>query len=100
MSAEKQEKEHEFIEPSLRACSFCMTERRKCVKAVTLVFSMDSENRNGAAHVMFGERKADDSADPHIDFSQCLPDPVHVAKRISRQFSNWYLIVVVTELTA
>ena len=84
---------HKFVEPSLRACTSCLTENTKCVKAITLVFSMDSESRNGAAQVMFDERKNEHIFTAHIDLCECLPDPVHFGKRISRQFSNWYLIV-------
>lgn len=82
-----------FIEPSLRACSRCLASNMKCIKAVALVFSMDSESRNGGAQTLFKARKGNNSIDPHLKLSECLPDPVHVGKRISRQFSNWFLVV-------
>lgn len=84
---------HLFIEPSLRACSLCIKENKKCIKAITLVFSMDSESRNGGAQEIFGDKKTSNTIDPSIKLSECIADPVHVGKRISRQFSNWYLIV-------
>ena len=86
-------KGHAFVEPSLRACSRCLAANMKCIKAVALVFSMDSEIRNGGAQTLFKERKSNNSIDPHLKLSECLPDPVHVGKRISRQFSNWFLVV-------
>ena len=85
--------DNKFVEPSLRACTSCLTENTKCVKAITLVFSMDLESHNRAAQVMIDERKKEHSVNAHIDLCERLPDPVHVGKRISRQFSNWYLIV-------
>ena len=59
---------------------------------MVLVFAMDSESRNKAAQDLFDEKKKENSLDPY-SLAQCLPDPVHVGKRMSRQFSNWYLIV-------
>ena len=84
---------HKFIEPSLSACNRCIERNTKCVKAVTIVFSMDSESRKGAAQTIFEDKKINNTVDPHIKLTACLPDPVHVGKRISCQFSNWYLIV-------
>lgn len=54
---------------------------------------MDSESRNRTAQDLFEEEKIQDTVDPYLLLAQCLPDPVHVAKRMSRQFSNWYLVV-------
>ena len=54
---------------------------------------MDSESRNKAAQDLLEEKKNDNTVDPYLILSQCLPDPVHVGKRMSRQLSNWYLVV-------
>ena len=54
---------------------------------------MDSESRNRTAQDLFKEKKIQDTVDSYLSLAQCLPDIVHVAKRMSRQFSNWYLIV-------
>ena len=54
---------------------------------------MDSESRNKAAQDLLEEKKNENTVDPYLTLSQCLPDPVHVGKRMSRQFSNWYLVV-------
>ena len=53
----------------------------KCVKAVVLVFAMDSESRNKAAQDLLEEKKNENTVDPYLTLSQCLPDPVHVGKR-------------------
>ena len=54
---------------------------------------MDSESRNKAAKDLFEEKKKNENTiDPYLALSQCLPDPVHVGKKMSRQFSNWYLV--------
>ena len=87
------ERGHKFSNPALRACDFCMDRGVKCIKSVVLVFAMDSESRNKAAQDLFDEKKKENSVDPGLSLAQCLPDPVHVGKRMSRQFSNWYLIV-------
>ena len=87
------EKGHIHTAPSLHACSSCIRLGTKCVKAGVLVFAMDSESRNRTAQNPLEEKRAADVLDPYLSLCQCLPDPVHVAKRMSRHFSNWYLIV-------
>ena len=55
---------------------------------------MDSKSRNKAAQDLLEERKMNEkTVYPYLTLSQCLRDPVHVGKRMSRQFSNWYLVV-------
>ena len=61
-----------------------------CVKAVVLVFAMDSESRNKAANNLLEEKKNDNTIGPYLALSQCLPDPVHAGKEMSQQFSNRY----------
>ena len=58
------------------------------------VFAMDSESRNKAAKDLLKEKKKKkkNTIDPYLALSQCLPDPIHVEKEMSRQFSNWYLV--------
>ena len=53
---------------------------------------MDSESRNKAARDLLEEKKNENTIDPYLALSQCLPDPVHIGEEISRQFSNWYLV--------
>ena len=53
---------------------------------------MDFESRNKAAQDLLEEKKNENTIDPYVALSQCLPDPVHVAKEMSRQFSNCYLV--------
>ena len=60
---------------------------------VDLVFAMVSESRNKAAQDLLEDTKNENTVDPYLTLSQCLPDPVHVGKRVSLQFSNWYLVV-------
>ena len=50
----------------------------KCIKAVALVFSMDSESRNGGAKTLLKERKSNNSIDPHLRLRECLLDTVHI----------------------
>ena len=52
---------------------------------------MDSESHNKAANDLLEEKKKD-TIDPYPALSQCLPDPFHVGKEMSRQFSDWYLV--------
>ena len=56
---------------------------------MVLVFAMDSESRNKAAKDLLEEKKKN-TIDPYLALSQCLPDPIHVRKEMSPQFSNWY----------
>lgn len=86
-------KGHRYANPALRACRVCMNLGIKCVKAVVLVFAMDFESRNKAAQDFLEDTKNENTVDPYLTLSQCLPDPVHVGKRVSLQFSNWYLVV-------
>ena len=58
---------------------------------MVLVFAMDSESHNKAANDLFEEKKKN-TIDPYLALSQCLPDPFHVGKEMSRQFSDWYLV--------
>ena len=56
---------------------------------------MDSESRNKAEKDLLEEKKKkknENTIDPYLALSQCLPDPVHVGKEMSRQFSNWYSV--------
>ena len=54
---------------------------------------MDSESHNKAAKDLLEEKKKkNNTIDPYLALSQCLPDPFHVGKEVSRQFSNWYLV--------
>ena len=55
--------------------------------------SMDSESKNRGAQELFEELNASGEIDNCLTLSDCIPDAVHVGKRISRQFSNWLLIV-------
>ena len=57
---------------------------------MVLVFAMDSESHNKAANDLLEEKK--NTIDPYLALSQCLPDPFHVGKETSRQFSNWHLV--------
>ena len=59
---------------------------------MVLLFTMDSESRNKAAKDLLEEKKNENIIDPYLALSQCLPDPFHVGKEMSRQFSNWYLV--------
>ena len=59
---------------------------------MALVFSMDSESHNKAAKDLLEEKKNENTIDPYLALSQCLPDPTHVGKEMSRQFSNCYLV--------
>ena len=52
---------------------------------------MDSETHNKAANDLLEEKKKN-TIDPYLALSQCLPDPCHVGKEMSRQFSDWYLV--------
>ena len=56
-----------------------------------MVVAMDSESRDKAAKDLLEEKKNENTIDPNLALSQCLPDPVHVGKEMPRQFSNWYL---------
>ena len=58
---------------------------------MVLVFAMDSESHNKAATDLLEEKKQN-TIDPYLALSQCLPDPFHVGKEKSRQFSDWYLV--------
>ena len=53
---------------------------------------MDSESRNKAAKDLLEEKKNENTIDPYLALSQCLPDPIHVGKEMSRQFSNCYSV--------
>ena len=53
---------------------------------------MDSEIKNRGAQDLFEELNASDEIDNCLTLSDCIPDAVHVGKRISQQFSNWFLI--------
>ena len=46
---------------------------------------------NKAANDLLDEKKKN-TIDPYLALSQCLPDPFHVGKEMSRQFSNWHLV--------
>ena len=60
---------------------------------MVLVFAMDSESHNKAAKdLLEEEKKKKNTIDPYLALSQCLPDPFHVGKEMSRQFSDWYLV--------
>ena len=52
---------------------------------------MDYESRNKAAQDLLEEKRNENNIDRYLALSQCLPDPVHVGKEMSQQFSNWYL---------
>ena len=56
---------------------------------MVLVFAMDSESHNKAANDLLEEKKKN-TIDPYLALPQCLPDPFHVGKEMSRQFSDWY----------
>ncbi|CAG2235332.1 unnamed protein product [Mytilus edulis] len=81
------------IDPSLRCCGNCLRQKEKCVKLMVLVITMDSESKNKGAEEMFEERKKNGSIDPNVSLACCVPDGVHVGKRLARHFSNWFLLV-------
>ena len=58
---------------------------------MVLVFAMDSESHNKAANDLLEEKKKN-TIDPYLALSQSLPEPFHVGKEMSRQFSDWYLV--------
>ena len=66
---------------------------KKCIQLVALGLSMDSESKNRGAQDLFEELNASGEIDNCLTLSDCIPDAVHLGKRILRQFSNWFLIV-------
>ena len=54
---------------------------------------MDSESKNRGAQDLFRELTASGEIGNCLTLSDCIPDTVHIGKRISCQFSNWLLIV-------
>ena len=82
-----------FGYPALRPCSLCQSLQKKCVKAVVLLFSMDSESRNSKAQSCFEEQNDKTDKDPYLMQMQLVPDSVHMAKRIRQSFSNWFIWV-------
>mgnify|MGYP001798019286 CR=1 FL=1 len=83
---------HIFIELALRSCNRCRNYGHKCVKGAVLAIAMDSESKNQAAFKEF-EKSRETMVDPCLSLTSCFPDAVHVGKRISRSFSNWFIIV-------
>ncbi|CAG2235333.1 unnamed protein product [Mytilus edulis] len=75
------------IDPSLRCCGNCLRQKEKCVKLMVLVITMDSESKNKGAEEMFEERKKNGSIDPNVSLACCVPDGVHVGKRLARHTS-------------
>lgn len=57
-------KGHRYANSALRACRVCMNLGIKCVKAVVLVFAMDSESRNKAAQDLLEEKNNENTVDP------------------------------------
>ncbi len=70
-----------------------MTNEEKCVKAVVLIFSMDSESRNSTAQDTLQDEKDNKLLDPYLQLMEPIPDGVHVAKRKCQGFCNWFLWV-------
>ena len=81
-------KGQQFTDSSFRACNHCLNLGKKCIRLVALGLSMNSESKNGGAHDFFEELNASGEIDNCLTLSDCIPDAVHVGKRISRQFSN------------
>ena len=87
-------KGQQFTDPSLRACNHCLNMGKKMhTTIVALGLSMDSESKNRGEQDLFEELNASGKIDNCLTLSDCIPDAVHVGKRISHQFSNWFLIV-------
>ena len=57
---------------------------------VALGLSMDSESKNRGEQDLFEELNASGKIDNCLTLSDCIPDAVHVGKRISHQFSNCF----------
>ena len=85
-------KGQQFTDPSLRACNHCLDLGKKCIRLVALGLSIDSEIKNRGAQDLFEELNASDEIDNCLTLSDCIPDAVHVGKRTSCQFRNWFLI--------
>ena len=87
-------KGQQFTDPSLWACNHCLNMGKKMhTTIVALGFSRDLESKNRGAQDLFEELNASGEIDNCLTLSDCIPDAVHVGKQISRQFSNWLLIV-------
>jgi len=83
---------HKLVEPALLSCNRCRNYGHKCVKGAVLALAMDSESKNQAAFKEFEESR-EIMGDPCLSLTSCFPDAVRVGKRISRSFSNWFIIV-------
>lgn len=82
-----------YVEPALRRCEHCLKQGHKCIKLLVLVMATDSESKNKTAKEMFEESKTNGKCSSYLNLASCVPDGVHVGKRLARQFSNWFLIV-------
>lgn len=87
------EKGHTSIHPALRACDLCLMRGEKCIKVAILGVSIDSESKQQAAAASFEDHKRKGNVTPHLELVSFFPDPVHVAKRMARSASNWFLFV-------
>ena len=80
-----------FVDPSLRPCSHCIENGKKCIKAAVICVTQDSESRNsGAQKELMTDLLGDDT---QVNKVCAVPDGVHVAKRKRQSFCNWFLLV-------
>lgn len=84
---------HASVHPSMRRCNACVQLETQCIKCVVLIVTNDSESKNKSAAESFEKSKKEGNLERELQFASCLPDGVHVAKRMARHFSNWYLLV-------
>ena len=79
------------VHPALRACDLCISRGECCIKIAVLGVSMDSESKQQATARSFEEDKNRGKVDPNLQLLSFFPDSVHVAKRMTRSGSNWFL---------
>ena len=77
--------------PSLRPCSRCLENDRKCIRRVVVALSVDCEEGNKKCLLGLKNKIEQGNIDPHLQMLSLLPDCAHVAKACKGSFSNWYL---------
>ena len=76
---------------SLRPCSRCLENDRKCIRRVVVALSVDCEEGNKKCLLGLKNKIEQGNIDPHLQMLSLLPDCVYVAKACKGSFSNWYL---------